>query len=418
MQVYDIARSLVTNVLLVSLLFTLAQPKVSKKKLCLIFIMIVAMDLALNILFYLQNDYTALAVLDVAFFVLVGFAIKPLFYETLMQWLFNFFTVMNIYAIIVVISYFLCDYFPYPFYANTVLRALLFFSIIVLFRHRLRPLYRQAAENWSVYLFVAVGLFVYFMFFFLSGDDVEASLMDHFIPLILLSVVTILTYMSIFLSLRKTLHEVELREEKIKLQSDWELNRHRLALMDEAMRQMSIMQHDSRHFNHTLMNLLQQGQTDKAIEMISRQSEMLPYRPQCYCENISVNAAVSYYAEMIRQKEIHSDLRLNIPNQLCVDELSLAMVVSNLMENAINAVADLPKEKREIKFTAVYTGQLILEIINAYEGEVLFDQKGLPITQSVDHGRGSQSISDFVNRYGGDLLYETSDGFFKVRIIV
>lgn len=418
MQLYDILRSLVTNVMLVGLLFTLAQPKYPKRTLWAAMVAIVGMDLAMNVVFYLQGDYTTLAAMDAAFFILVGVATKPLFLETLMQWLFNCFTVMNIYAVTVILSYYLCYFFPYPHYGITVLRMVLFGSVIVLFQKRLRPHYRQAEEHWSVYLSVAVGLFINFAWYFMSGNDVEQMLTENLVPLLLLVMLAILVYYAIFFSLRKTLWETALREENQKIQSDRELTRARLSLMDETVRQMSIAQHDRRHFNNTLLALLERDEVEKAAEFIRQQSAALPQKPQSFCQNVPVNAAVSYYTQLARQQGIRCELRLDIPEKLTVDELSLAMTVSNLMENAIAAVAFLPVSQRELHFTAVYTGQLIMEVSNPYDGEVALDEKGLPASRKEGHGRGSQSVADFVSKYSGQLIYETDNGLFKVRMMV
>lgn len=414
----DILRSLVTNALFIALLFTLAQPKCRKWTLRLVFVSIVVADLAMNAYFYLRSDYTTLAALDMVFFIVVGAATKPLFRETTAQWLFNCFTAMNIYAVTVLISYYLCGLFPHPYYAITALRGLIFAAAIILFRRRLRPLYRQAAEHWSVYLFVAAALFVNFAYYFLSGENVEQAMEDNYVPLMLLVSLTALVYLAMFLSLRKTLKEAALREENLKIQADRELTRQRLELMDETVKQMSISQHDSRHFNNTLITMLQQGETDKAILFIRQQNEALPRKPQSYCRNVPVNAAVSYYAQLAHQQGIRFEPRLDVPEKLSVDELSLTMAVSNLLENAITAVSALPTEKRELRFTAVYTGQLILEMANPYEGLVSLDKNGLPISDKEGHGKGSQSIFDFVSKCGGELVYEVSGGVFKVRMMI
>ena len=113
-MLYDLLRSFVTNAMLLALLFTLARPKSRQATLWVVLAGIVALNVALNVFFYLRNDYTTLSKLDIAFFILVGIATKPLFQETLMQWLFNCFTAMNIYAIAVILSYYLYDLFPYP----------------------------------------------------------------------------------------------------------------------------------------------------------------------------------------------------------------------------------------------------------------------------------------------------------------
>ena len=418
MQFHDILRSIVTNTMLVALLFTLARPKYRPQTLGMALVAIVSLDLALNILFYLRNDYTTLGKLDILFFILVGAAVKPLFRETLMQWLFNCLTAMNAYAVTVVLSYYLRRLFPYPQYAITVLRFLLFAAAILLFRKRLSPLYRQVAEHWSVYLFVAASLFMNFAWYFIGSDDVEQTLTEGVIPLLLLVLLTMLVYLAIFLSLRKTLREAALREENLKMQSDRELTLQRLSLMDETVRQMSIVQHDRRHFNNTLLSLLRQGEADKAADLIRQQSMALPQKPQSYCQNVSVNAAVSYYAELARQRGVRCDLRLDIPEKLDIDELSLVMAVSNLMENAITAVSALPAEQRTLRFTAVNAGQLIFELCNPYEGELALDKNGFPIPPEEGHGKGTQSVAGFVKECDGELAYETSDGVFKVRLMV
>ena len=71
-----------------------------------------------------------------------------------------------------------------------------------------------------------------------------------------------------------------------------------------------------------------------------------------------------------------------------------------------------------LRFTAIYTGQLILELTNPYAGKLILDDKGVPVSLKDGHGRGSQSVSAFVNKYGGELIYETTDGVFKVRMMV
>lgn len=418
MQLYDILRSIVTNAMFSALLFTLARPKYRPQTLWAVLVAIVSLDAALNAFFYLRNDYTTLGKLDILFFILVGAAVKPLFRETLMQWLFNCFTAMNVYAVTVILSYYLCDLFPYPHYAMTVLRFLLFATTILLFRKRLSPLYRQVAEHWSVYLFVAASLFGNFAWYFIASDDVERTLTEEVVPLLLLVVLTTLVYLAIFLSLRKTLREAALREENLRMQSDRELTRQRLSMMDEAVRQMSIVQHDRRHFNNTLLSLLRQGESDRATDLIRQQSEALPQKPRSYCQNVSVNAAVSYYAELARQRGVRCELRLDIPEKLDVDELSLAMAVSNLMENAIAASSALPAERRTLRFTAVNAGQLIFELSNPYDGEVALDENGLPISREKGHGKGTQSVANFVKECGGELVYAISDGIFRVRLMI
>jgi len=418
MEFYDILRSLVTNAGLVTLLFTLARPKCRPRTEYLVLAAIVLADFGANLYFYSRGDYTMLAKTDIAFFLLAGAAAKPLFREKAMPWLFNCLTTLNVTAAITIVSYYLSDLLPYPYYANSALRALMYGGMIWLFRTRLRPLYRQAAERWDVYLVVAAGIAVNYAWYFLSSGDVERTLQTDCVQLLLLAALSALVYFAIFHSLRENAREAALREENLKMQAEREQIRAQLNLMGESVRQMSIVQHDRRHLGNTLLSLLEQGQTDKAAELIRRQSEALPQKPRSYCRNVPVNAAVSYYAELAAQRGVRCDIRLDIPENPGADELALAMAVSNLMENAVNAASALPAGRRELRFTAVYTGQLVMEISNPYEGEAELGADGLPVARAEGHGRGSQSVAEFVRRCGGELVYETGGGVFTVRLML
>lgn len=415
----DLMRSFVTTAMLTLLLFTLAQPRYGKKINLAALTSIIVINFAANFYFYLRNDYTALARFDIIFFVLVSIVAKPLFNETIMQWLFNCLTVMNVYGVVVILSYYLCALFPYPYYSITALRLILFISAILVFHKRLRSLYRQAAEHWSIYLLVAGGIFLNFAWYFISDDDVQVMLAHNFVPLLLLILLSVLVYLSVFFSMAKTLRETSLREENIKMQTDRELTRQRLKLMDESVRQMSVVQHDQRHLNAALLELMKNGETEKAAALIKQQTAVLPQKPVRYCDNVAVNAAVSYYTSMAVGRGIRCELRLDIPENLHCSDLSLSMVVSNLMENAIHACEVLdPQRERYISLNAVYTGQLILSVENPYSGTVTLNENGYPISTQANHGMGSESIREFVEGSGGEIFYSTANGVFSVKLLV
>ncbi|MDD4524594.1 MAG: GHKL domain-containing protein [Lachnospiraceae bacterium] len=414
----DILRAAVSTTMNVVLMLTLLQPKYGKKVTRLAMLGILVLDFGTALYCYLWGDLTLLSRIDLILFAVVCFAVRPLFRDTFMQWLFSYITVQNISDIVIILSFILSRRLPYPAYANSIIRLVLFLAFYVVLKYWVRPLYRKVVEHWNVFFYVTFAIYLAFGYYSVFTDDIVATLTEQRIPLLLLIAVVLTSYGSIVYSMKILSQEAALQEENLKIQSDRELTRQRLALMDETVRQMSIAQHDRRHFNNTLLSLLQQGETDKAADFVQQQSAALPQKPQSYCRNVSVNAAVSYYAQLAHQQGIRCELRLDIPEKLSVDELSLAMVISNLMENAMNAVSLLPAEKRELHFTAVYTGQLILELTNPYEGVVTLDENGLPVPQEKGHGKGSQSVYDFMKKCGGELVYETENGIFKVRIMV
>lgn len=104
-----------------------------------------------------------LAKIDVILVTLLCFAVRPFFHDSFMQWLFSYITVINVSLIVVILSFIFSRYLPCPAYANTILRLLLFAVVILLFCKILRPLYRQVAEHWAVFFYVAGSAFLAFV---------------------------------------------------------------------------------------------------------------------------------------------------------------------------------------------------------------------------------------------------------------
>jgi len=156
----NMLRSVMSNIMMVLFLFSLAQPKYNRKTLLLLSSVPLIVDISVSFYFYLQNDYTSLAKFDVVLVVVLCLVSKPLFHDTFMQWIFNFITAANVFMSIVVLSYLFSRPLLYPVYANTVIRFILFLSVILLFHKNVKPIYRIAAKHWSSFLLTVFAFFI------------------------------------------------------------------------------------------------------------------------------------------------------------------------------------------------------------------------------------------------------------------
>lgn len=419
MLLADFWRALVSTTANVVLMLSLLQPKYGKRVTYLAMLGVLGADLGTAIFCYFSGNLTLLAKIDTVLFAALCFAVKPLFKDTFMQWLFSYITIQNISDIVIILSFIFSRRLPYPSYANVVLRLIMFSFFFWLLRFKVRPLYRQMVEHWNVFLYVALAVWATFTYYVVTSDDIVVTLTEQAMPLLLIITLTLMAYASVLHCLSILRKEYRLEQDKALLELSGETMKQRLSIMDESVRQMSVIQHDQRHLNAALLELIKNGQTDKAAALIAQQTAALPQKPACYCDNIAVDAAVSYYAAMAAQRGIRCDLRLDIPEKSPYPELALSMVVSNLMENAIHACEKLdPDQKRYLSVSAVYTGQIILEVENPYSGEVSLDENGYPVTNEKGHGSGSQSVRAFVEKTGGEIFYRIENGIFKVRLLV
>ncbi|MHC1722590.1 MAG: hypothetical protein AB9836_05215 [Aminipila sp.] len=198
----DFLRAAVSTTANILLMMTLLQPKYSKKVTLLTMLGILAADLGTAVYCYLSGNLTMLAKLDIVLFAVLCFAVRPLFKDTFMQWLFSYLTVQNISDAVIILSFIGSRHLPYPPYTNSLLRVILFGAFLLVLSHYVCPLYRQAVEHWTAYFAVALGIYITFNYYVLSADDIVVMLTEQAIPLMLVIFIGFAAYGSIILSLK------------------------------------------------------------------------------------------------------------------------------------------------------------------------------------------------------------------------
>jgi signal transduction histidine kinase len=420
----DMLRAVITDVMLIALLATMARPKYKSRAVYVIVtIVLLAANLSVNYYFYRSEDYTSVFYVDLAMLLVIGIVMKPLFTDRIMQWCFSYITMLNIHASIVFLSYSLSRLFPNPKYGHIFLRLVLFSIVIFVFRKWVSKLYRNVLDYWHIYIVPITLLFACFMGFFFGGD-IKHTLINNYIQLLLLILLGFSVYATIMHSLKTITKQYEMREENQSIQAEREYLQlaadgmsERLKLMEEVSAQNSRTAHDRRHFNNVLLELLEHGQADEASALLQKQNQTEPKMRRVYCENPAVNAAVSHYISIAELEGIQTEINLDIPSGLSIDSLELSMVVSNLLENAIQACVKNP-DGAYIRFICRNVGRLLLEIENPCDSSSVLDENGYPIANSEGHGIGSKSVVAFANKYEGELLYKIENGVFRVRLLI
>lgn len=219
--------------------------------------------------------------------------------------------------------------------------------------------------------------------------------------------------------------ELEARQNEYKSKSDADIMalatktmRERLAISENIMQQDRAMRHDRRHFEALLLSLLQEGKTEEALVCLSDRLKQEPHPARRYCENTTINAAITHYVSVAERENIKVEVATTIPSDLDVDEMQLAITVSNLIENAIHACMEVPAEERFISIIAKYKSQLLLEVVNSCKEKVKLDEEGHPFSDEEDHGIGTRSVLAFVTQTNSEIRYIAEDHIFKVRMII
>ena len=203
----DFLRAIVSTTANVLLMSSLLQPKYSKRVTRLAMLGILAADLGTAAYCYLSGNLTMLAKLDIVLFAVLCFAVRPLFQDSFMQWLFSYLTVQNISDVVIILSFEIARFLPCPEYGNTVLRIVLFAVFLLVLNRWVRPLYRQAVEHWATYFAVALGVYLTFNYYVLFSEDVVSMLTENAAQLLLVIFIALAAYSSIFISLKNLQQE-------------------------------------------------------------------------------------------------------------------------------------------------------------------------------------------------------------------
>jgi len=102
-----------------------------------------------------------------------------------------------------------------------------------------------------------------------------------------------------------------------------------------------------------------------------------------------------------------------------VDDIDLAVLIGNLMDNAIDALSKLDKKEKLIEVTlSVVNGYQNIIIKNDIESSVINDNKNLFTTKENkrSHGFGLKSVRSITEKYNGICEFYEEDGKFCVQV--
>lgn len=189
-------------------------------------------------------------------------------------------------------------------------------------------------------------------------------------------------------------------------------------LVEQSEQNLRILRHDIRHYSAMIDSLAGQGNYEEIRKIAGHISDVVDEnRIERYCENLIVNTILLRMAEQAKsfQIDLHTDVL--IPKDIPVSEYEFAMVLANLLENAVYAVRDLEQEKRAVYAKIHCTAEhLLIDLENECEGTISFDAlTGLPKSgKGAGHGLGMQSVQAFSDKLGGNIECYCEDGRFRL----
>ena len=167
---------------------------------------------------------------------------------------------------------------------------------------------------------------------------------------------------------------------------------------------------------------------DEIIVLASRKSLRV-------CDHVALDALMSLKMREFKAKGVNMECSLKVPAEVSISNSELCALVSNMLDNALNACEDVDPGKRFVVFRASVKGSyLVLDMRNsksASEGDegrettrrgilerIRFAEEQTSGGSLAEHGWGLSVIDTIVQRYDGAVSLERSKAGFRMSVMV
>lgn len=203
------------------------------------------------------------------------------------------------------------------------------------------------------------------------------------------------------------------------LEAELEQSQSEMDSLHRLETQTAVYQHDMRHHLNMLDGLLSAGRPDEATAYIKNvQADIEAITPRRFCENHLVNLLCSSFTDKAQRQGAVLTVDASLPNDVAISDTELCSLLSNGLENALHAVADLPADRKQISlYCGVRQNKLLIEIRNPCAGPIAM-RDGLPVSDREGHGYGCRSIQAIAQRNGGLCVFSAQQGQFLLQIML
>ena len=178
--------------------------------------------------------------------------------------------------------------------------------------------------------------------------------------------------------------------------------------------------HDLRHHFLQLSALAEHGELEKIKEYLSNANSKIPDYDLHFCENQAADSVISHYAALAKRENIPFQANAALPAHISIDQIDMCLVLSNLLENALEASLKAKPFNRRIH-AEVYLHHkhlLLIQVENTFEGKIQEKNHIFQSSKRPGNGVGIQSVRHIAEKNGGDSSFTYENGVFTAKIML
>ena len=206
----------------------------------------------------------------------------------------------------------------------------------------------------------------------------------------------------------------EINQDTLLLRQHMEMQQESMRALEQNYRVQRKSAHEFEHHLQVLRDLLAHDETDAArdyLDRLKKNRAICVYSVNSHHPVMDVILNQKY--QTARENEIQMQIQVNDLSAVDIPTDSLVVVMTNLLDNAIEACRRLDGY-REIFCSVLYDDGLYISIRNTSEAVDIVDGK-IPTSKadSLSHGFGLLSVSYVLDELGAEYTFSYDDGWFR-----
>lgn len=204
------------------------------------------------------------------------------------------------------------------------------------------------------------------------------------------------------------------------IEQEKEFYHNQCLLMQTSVEEMKMFRHDINNHFSTLYEMIEENDYDESKHFIEKLIS-INHHGFSYSQsgNIIIDSILNYKLRNFESTGIHSNVEVSIPANLNLDAADMTTILSNMIDNALEALKTCETKTYEMKI--IYAkGSLIIYQKNSYNGKVHFEGKKI-ISSKLDktnHGYGLNNIEATAKKYGGLMRVRHDSNFFSTDVLL
>ena len=267
-----------------------------------------------------------------------------------------------------------------------------------------------------VFLLVTV---MYMTIYPTTSQDNQSALLYMIVTIsfLIMSVIVVYFFTSICTSFKQ-------RERLYLLQASYDSVEEKLSVQKQNSDKLQKIRHDMRNHLINAKLLLENNDIDNAdllLNDIIGKTDSITISISRTTGNNIIDTIIAFKATVCENRNIAFEYELDVLPELKIDYADISSVISNLIDNAIEATEQSDNPNIMLKICA-HGSYVDIFVKNTYNGKINADMtRAVLATTKKDtgsHGYGTQIIKEITEKYDGNYSWKESGNYFITNVLL